>query len=65
MSSISSPVQDVLAAKQAVNMHQVQTRLLAKQLQVQEETGGALVELIEQVALASKQIAQGHLDVRV
>jgi adenosine/AMP kinase len=59
------PVAAVLDARQAATDHEVGIAIARKQLEVVRQTGNAMNDLIKQTALAAKQIASGHLDVRV
>ena len=65
MSSISPAVQNVLQARQDATQIKIDTALLGKQLDVQQQTGDAINRLISDVVDVQKQIANGHIDVRV
>lgn len=65
MPSIDPAVSQVLAARQDATNQEIGIALAAKQLDVAKQTGDAINQLIENVATAQKQIAKGHLDVRV
>lgn len=61
----SDPVAAVLQARQAATTNEVNVAVARKQLDVQAQTGDAINQLLEQTALAAKQVSKGHLDVRV
>ncbi|SMP49930.1 hypothetical protein SAMN06265222_1039 [Neorhodopirellula lusitana] len=65
MSSISPAVQNVLQARQDAAQIQIDTALMGKQLDVQQQTGDAINQLISEVVDVQKQLANGHIDVRV
>ncbi|TWU03124.1 hypothetical protein [Neorhodopirellula pilleata] len=65
MSAIPAPVQQVLAARQEATASKINMQLLGKQLDVQKQVGDSINQLLEQTVVAQKQIAKGHLDVRV
>ncbi len=64
MSSIPGPVQHVLQARQEATAKKTDVALLRKQLDVQQQTGDAINELLQQSVNIQKQIASGHLDVK-
>jgi hypothetical protein len=59
------PVAAVLDARQAVTNNEIGIAIARKQLEVTRQTGDAMNDLIKQTTDAAKQIASGHLDVRV
>jgi hypothetical protein len=65
MSAIPSPVQQVLQARQQATVQKVDMAVVGKQLDAQKQTGDAINAMLEQAVNVQKQIASGHLDVRV
>jgi hypothetical protein len=65
MTSISTPVAQVLAAQQDATKQQINTALLRKGLETQKQTGEAINALLEQAADLQKQLASGRIDVQV
>lgn len=65
MSAIPAPVQQVLAARQNATASKINMEILGKQLDSQKQIGDSINQMLEQTAIAQKQIAKGHLDVRV
>ena len=65
MSAIPPAVSQVLQAKNDAARQQIDYALLGKQLEAQKQAGESLNQMLEQAAVAQKQIAAGHLDVRV
>ncbi len=65
MSSIADPIQQVLAARSDATNQKINTALLRKSLDTQKQTGDAINALIEQAANLQKQLASGHIDVKV
>ncbi|WP_372720501.1 putative motility protein [Novipirellula sp.] len=65
MSSIHPAVASVLNARNDATQQQVQMAVIAKGLDVQEQTGDAINAMLEQAKQVQTQIASGHLDVRV
>lgn len=65
MPSISAPVQQVLQARQEATNQQVGTAVAKKQLDSQQATGDAINAMLEKAVSVQKQIASGHLDVKV
>ncbi len=63
--STNQAIADVLQSKSDATKNQIATAVASKQLDAQKSLGKALVGLIETAATAQKQIAAGHLDVRV
>ncbi len=64
-SAIPPAVAQVLQARQSAMNQQLGIEILAKQLDATQASGDAINRLLESVATAQKQIANGHLDVRV
>lgn len=64
MPSIPAPVQQVLAARQDATAAKINMEVLGKQLDSQKQVGDSINQLLEQTAIAQKQIANGHLDVK-
>jgi hypothetical protein len=65
MSSIPAPVQQALQARNDATQQQVATAVVRKSLDVQKQTGDAINALLEQAVNVQRQIADGHLDVKV
>ena len=65
MSSISPAVTAVINARREAARQQVDIALLAKSLDVQKQVGDATNQLLQQAAEIQKQLANGHLDVKV
>jgi len=65
MSPISTAVQQVLQARQDATRSQIDMALLGQQLDVQQQTGDAINQMIRDVVNVQKQISNGHIDVRV
>ena len=65
MSSIPAPVRQVLAAQNQATNLQIDTAVLRKSLDVQQQTGDAINQLLQQAANLQKQLASGHIDVKV
>ncbi|QDV64901.1 hypothetical protein [Crateriforma conspicua] len=64
-SGLDPVIAQVLQARQASTNQQVATAVAAKQLDATKQTGDAINQLLETIATAQKQIAQGYLDVKV
>jgi len=65
MSAIPAPVQQVLQARQDATQSKIDMALMGKQLDVQQQTGDALNQMIRDVVDVQKQISRGYIDVRV
>ena len=65
MSSIPAPVRQALAAQNAATRQQIDTVLIRKGLDAQQQTGDAINALLAQTVELQKQLASGHLDVKV
>jgi len=65
MNAIPAPVQQVLLARQDAANQEVQFALARKSLDVQHQTGNALNAMLQQTALAARQISEGYLDVKI
>ncbi|TWU55461.1 putative motility protein [Rubripirellula reticaptiva] len=65
MSSIPAPVQQVLQARDQAMAQKIDMAVARKALDSQKQTGDAIVSMLEQNVNVQKQIANGHLDVRV
>jgi hypothetical protein len=65
MSSIPAPVRQVLAAQNDATNQQINTALLRKGLDAQQQAGDAINALLEQTVELQKQFASGHIDVKV
>ena len=65
MSTIPPAVQQALHARNQATRQQVDTAILRKGLDIQKQSGDAIISLLEQTAELQRQIAEGHLDVKV
>lgn len=65
MSSIPGPVQQVLQARSEATQQSINTALLRKSLDSQKQTGESVNALLEQAVQVQRQLADGHLDVKV
>lgn len=65
MSAIPPAVQQVLQARQDATQTQIDVALLGQNLDVQRQTGDAIVQMISEVVDVQKQLASGYIDVRV
>jgi len=65
MSSISPAVAAVLQARQDATNQQIDIALLGKQLDVQQAVGDSINQLLKESVDIQKQLAAGHIDVRV
>lgn len=65
MSSLSPAVTQTLQARQDAMRTKIDVALLGQQLDVQQETGHIINEMVRQVVEVQKQLAAGHIDVRV
>jgi hypothetical protein len=65
MSSIPAPVRQVLAAQNDATNQQINTALLRKGLDAQQQAGDAINALLEQTVELQKQFASGHIDLKV
>ncbi|MCC9642769.1 hypothetical protein LOC71_10830 [Rhodopirellula sp. JC740] len=65
MNAIPPAVQQVLQARQDATQTQIDVALLGQNLDVQKQTGDAIVQMISEVVDVQKQLASGHIDVRV
>jgi len=65
MSSISTAVQPVLQAHRDATQAKIDAALLGKQINVLQETGDAIRQMIGQIQSVQKQLESGHIDVRV
>ena len=65
MSAIPAPVAQVLSAQQQATAQKIDIAVLGKLLDAQKQTGDAVNQLLESTVQAQRQIANGHLDVRV
>ena len=65
MSSIHPAVASVLNARNDATQQKVQMAVIAKGMDVQQQTGDAINAMLEQAKQVQTQIASGHLDVRV
>ena len=65
MSSIPAPVRQVLAAQRDATNQQINTALLRKGLDAQQQAGDAINALLVQTVELQKQFANGHINVKV
>ncbi|QDS93032.1 hypothetical protein FF011L_17870 [Roseimaritima multifibrata] len=65
MSSIPAPVRQVLQARSDATLQKIDMAVLAKHLDVQQQAGDSVNELLQQNATIQRQLAAGYLDVRV
>ncbi len=65
MSAIPEPVRQVLAAQNQATNLKIDTALMRKSLDTQQQTGDAINQLLEQAANLQKQFSSGHIDVKV
>jgi hypothetical protein len=65
MSSIPAPVRQVIAAQNDATRQQINTAIARKSLDAQQQAGDAINQLLEQAVSAQKQLADGHIDVKV
>jgi hypothetical protein len=65
MSSISPNVQSVLQGRKDATQAQVDNALLGQQISALEQTGQAIDKMIVELVDVQKQLANGHIDVRV
>lgn len=64
MSSIPPAVSAALTVQQQSTAAKINVAVMAKQLDAQQQAGDAINQILESTVEASKQIAQGHLDVK-
>ncbi len=60
-----SAISDVLTAQSNASRQKVDFAVARKQLDAQRSQGDAAIALLEQAVNVQKQLAAGHLDVRV
>ena len=65
MSAIPPAVQQALRARNQATRQQIDTAIVRKGLDIQKQSGDAIVALLEQTAELQRQIADGYLDVKV
>lgn len=65
MSSIPSVVQQSLNVQQQATQQKIDVALARKALDVQQQTGDAINQLLQQSAILQQQLAEGRIDVRV
>jgi len=65
MSSIQATGSPTSQAATIQTLQQINTALMRKSLDVQEQTGEAINHLLQQAIEVQKQISKGYLDVRV
>ena len=65
VSASIEPVTEALYAQRAATSQKIEVAIAAKAQDVTRQAGEVANSLLEQVVEAQKQIARGHLDVRV
>lgn len=65
MSAIPPAVQQTLHARSQATRQQIDAAIVRKGLDIQQQTGDALIALLEQTVDVQRQIADGHIDVKV
>ncbi|TWU54595.1 hypothetical protein Poly51_33140 [Rubripirellula tenax] len=65
MSSIPAPVRQLLQARDQATAQKIDMAVTKKALDTQKATGDAIISMLEQTVNVQKQIAKGHLDVKV
>jgi hypothetical protein len=58
-------ISDLIQAKANATQQKIAFAVAGKQLNVQRAQGDAMVSLVEQAATMQKQLAAGHLDIKV
>jgi hypothetical protein len=64
MSSIPPAVSAALNVQQQATASKINVAVMAKQLDAQRQAGDAINQILDSTVQASKQIAEGHLDVK-
>lgn len=65
MSSITPAVQSALQGRQNATQAQVDSALVGQQINSLEQTGKAIDKMIVELVDVQKQLASGHIDVKV
>lgn len=65
MSSIPPAVSQLIRAQSNAVQQQIGFAVLGKSLDAQKQAGDAAISLLEQAVSVQKQLANGHIDVRV
>lgn len=65
MSAIPPAVSQALQAQHQASRQQIDYALLGKHLEAQKQAGETVNQMLSQAAEVQKQLAAGHLDVRV
>lgn len=63
--SLDPVISQAIRANHQATMQKVDFAVAKKQLDSQQQIGEAINAMIEQTAVAAKQISEGYLDVRV
>lgn len=65
MSSIPSVVQQALIVQQQATQQKIDVAVIRKSMDVQEQAGQAINELLQQAVTVQRQLTEGRLDVRI
>ncbi|MEE2937784.1 MAG: putative motility protein [Planctomycetota bacterium] len=65
MSSIPSVVQQALKVQQQATQQKIDVAVIRKSMDVQEQTGRAMNELLQQALTVQRQLSEGRLDVSI
>lgn len=65
MSSIPPAVRQAIAAQNDALQQQVNTAIVRKGLDAQQQAGDAINQLLEQAASLQKQLSAGRIDVKI
>ena len=65
MSSIPAAARQLLAAQSQATDQQINTAIVRKGLDTQQQTGEAVNAMLEQAVQLQKQLANGRIDVKV
>ncbi|MEM1069723.1 MAG: hypothetical protein AAGG48_04265 [Planctomycetota bacterium] len=65
MPSLPSVAQQAINVRQQATQQKIDVALARKSLDVQQQTGDAINELLQQAAILQQQLAEGRIDVRV
>lgn len=65
MTTLSPAVTKTLEAQKDAMASKINVALLGQQLDAQQEIGDAINQMVKQVVDVQKQLANGHIDVRV
>ena len=65
MSSIPASVRQAIAAQNSATRQQIDTAIARKSLDAHQQAGDAINQLLQQAVDVQKQLAAGHIDVKV